>query len=247
MRRRLTIGVALIGVTLLAGAGLLAQEEQAPSSKIGVVQFYTIEAEAPQFATARAEIRALETRASTVYEARETYSMLEPQECEQALAIELVPPPDRTRDQRQQLRDLTDRNYQLKAEYLEILQLRPSERTPQTDARADELRALNERCEAHWREVSQALETELEQANLLLQEELTDEFEAAVAKVAEARGLEMVVQHSIRTMGSQLDTGLPVVEFHRVVHYSTGPDVTDDVLGELNRRNADELGLTGPE
>ncbi len=247
MRAHLSLGLAVAALTAGAAAALLAQDESVPSSKIGVVQFYAIESEAPQFAEARAQVRELEARATALSNAARTYSMLEPEEFDRALEIEQVPATERTAEQTRELRALKDLNYERSTEFAEIIQLRPDKQTPQTDARAEELDALYRRCRAHWTAKGAALDAELDAADRRLQEHVTERFEQAVAKVAAARGLEMVVQHSIRTTGVQVDTGLPVVEFHRVVHFNTGPDITDEVLEELKRQNAEELGLPSSE
>jgi Skp family chaperone for outer membrane proteins len=243
VRAHVMIGLVVIVLMAGAAAGLLAQDSGAAPSKVGVVQFYAIESEAPQFAEARAAISALEERASALSSAARSYTMLEPEEFDRALEIEQVADNARTADQIRELRALKDQNQRLNSEMGEILQLRPDKRTPQTDARADELNALYSRCRAHWMAKGAALDEELDGANRELQERVTARFEEAVATVAAARGLELVVQHSIRTTGVQVDTGLPIVEYHRVVHYNTGPDITDEVLAELKRQNAEELGL----
>jgi Skp family chaperone for outer membrane proteins len=242
------IGVAVFAV--LATAGLRAQPTAAPppAQPVGVLDYYTVERTAPQFAEATDAINRLEDEVAVLSRVAAMYTLLAPEPLARAVALERAVAGGLSKDQRGELEQLREDDDKANARYRALLQLPPAERTPQTDAEFDRLTKIRDTCRAETARLLGDRQAELDRKNQEFKESVTKDLDAAVAKVAVAKGLGTVVQETIRTVTPNLETGRPVVEYHRVVHYrSSAADVTKEVIDELQRVNAERKGLPKPE
>lgn len=243
VQRHLRTFAVVTGLLAVSAVALRAQDG-VPRVRlgVGVLELYDVERRAPQFIEARATLASLQEDAAATVRAAEQYTMLEPEEFERALALERVRDVAMTREQRAELDLLRRTDDERNGRFRGLLQLPPEERTPETDAEFERLRKLYDACAEHRTQLTTAVQTELEQKERSFREKLAAELDAALARVAEAKGIETIVQRSVRTVSPNIETGQPVVEYHRIVHYG-GTDVTDDVVAELTRANDVERGL----
>jgi len=237
---------ALAGVAvfaLVAAAGLRAQPAPAPVAQpIGVLDYYTVEREAPQFAEAVDAVRHLEDEVAVLSRVAATYTLLPDESLTRAVALEKAVDTGLSKEQRTDLEQLRDDNEKANARYRALLQLPQTSRTPETDAVFDRLTQLRDACRTTTERMLTEQQTTLEQKNQELNEKVTADLDAATAKVAAARGVGVVLQKTIRTVSPNIETGRPVVEYHRVVHLCN-VDVTADVVKELQNVNAERRGL----
>ncbi len=245
--KRNTVG--LLGTVVILAAGALAvhgaQDPPASAGRapsIGVIDYYRVEAQAPQFAEAREALRDLEEEAAVLAFASSAYTMLRPEDFDRALALEATPRDQRTADQGAEVDQLRSLSEEAASRFRALLQLRPTERTPQTEAELDQLRGLQAEAEAHRKALQASLQERMDAAHIAMNEAVSAELKGTLEEVAARRGLDMVVQRSIRTVGQQIETGLPVIEYHQVVHLG-GVDITDEVIEGLVARAAEKAGF----
>jgi len=243
MRNQRSAAVPVLSALLaaLAAAVIVRAQDATPTpGPIGKIEFYRVQDQAPQFVEARKSIEDLGDEAALLQRVSATYSMLSPQELDRVLTLERTDEPARTADQRKELDSMRMTENERAGRFRALLQVETP--TPETDAEFDKLRGMFDACAEHKKTKSDDVQRKLDDANTQMQQKVTAALDAAVKKVAEAKGLAAVLQSTVRTVGPHLDTGVPVIEYHRVVHYG-GVDVTDDVLAELVRMNNAERGV----
>jgi len=216
-------------------AGLRAQEPTGEAFRVGLVDLYTLETDAPQFASARAAIGKLEADRAAVLRAGAAYTMLTPEEFDRAAELERTPPEERTAAQSEELRRLRDTDAERANRLQALLQLPEAERTPQGVTEFDELQAMQDACWKHQATRKNELTREMDRQLSVHEETATRALDEVLQEIAAEQGLDMIVQPRIRTVGQRLDTGEPLVEYHRVVHYG-GVDITADVVAKLTAR-----------
>ncbi len=244
----MTLKGTLITATaiLAAGAGMAAlrAQEAAPpaSSRIGLVDLYDIEEQAPQFVDARRAIGELEARNAAVLRAGSAYTMLTPEQFDRAVELEMTPPVERTADQAGELSALQEIDAEAWERFSALMQASEGERTPESVAEYDRLKAQWDACSDHQAALRARLSTEIDQQLRTHEETATRALDAVLTEIAAEKGLELIVQPRIRTIGRNAYTGDPLPEFHRVVHYG-GTDVTAEAITKLTARYSEAGAL----
>jgi hypothetical protein len=239
--RSSVVPVVSAALAALAAAAIVRAQEPTPTpGPIGTIEFYRIQDQAPQFVEARKAIKDPGDEAAVLQRVCAIYSMLSPDQFDRAIALERTEESERTMDQRKELDALRATDGERAARFRALLQT--DKPTPETDAEFDGLRGTFDACAEHKKTASDDVQRRLDDANARTQQKVSAALDAAVTKVAREKDLAAVLQSSVRTVGRDLDTGVPVIEYHRIVHYG-GADVTDDVLAELVKENNAERGV----
>lgn len=198
----------IIGMGLIGSGAWAAANEQ----KIGVVDLQKVYADAPRIKQYKEDLDSFKQTLTTKLDIRSQNMMLDENEIKELIDLKMKPKPLDADTAR--IKQLTDTE-RAKDEELKKLQ---ETKTPndQEKARLQELMNLQQKSKDTGNALIKDYDGQYQSKMGELQTKIDAEIQAAVSKVAEAKGLGMVLDKSSVLVG--------------------GIDVTDDIVGRLDRK-----------
>lgn len=209
-------GIASFVITVVVLSAVAASAIMAADNalKVGVVDFARVTRDAPRVKQYREEFDQLAATLEKQLEIRSQNLMLDEAEVKELIELKLKPAEALSEKEKARINELQNKERSLDEEFKQLQAT--SQPTEQQKARLQELQEIQRKSKTTGEALEKDYNSRLQAKAVELEEKMTLDIQDAVKKVAEAKGLSLVLSKAAVLFG--------------------GLDITDEVINKLDRK-----------